>query len=54
MGEVVDYTPSSSEILITLGVLATGVLVVTMLIKPALVILSRYKEGLKQPEADGL
>jgi len=45
MGEVVDYTPSSYEILITLGVLATGVLVVTLLIKPALVILSRYKEN---------
>ena len=44
MGEVVDYTPSSLEILITLGVLATGILVVTMLIKPALVILLRYKE----------
>ena len=44
MGEVVDYTPSSLEILITLGVRATGILVVTMLIKPALVILLKYKE----------
>ena len=50
MGEVVDYAPSSYEILITLGVLATGVLVVTLLIKPALVILSRYKEGRLQSE----
>jgi Ni/Fe-hydrogenase subunit HybB-like protein len=48
MGEVVDYTPSSLEILITLGVLATGILVVTMLIKPALVILLRYKEVRQQ------
>ena len=44
MGEVVDYTPSFNEILITLGVLATGIFVVTILIKPALKILLRYKE----------
>jgi len=53
MGEVVDYTPSSLEILITLAVLATGVLVVTLLIKPALVILLRYKEGRLQTETAG-
>lgn len=45
MGEVVDYTPSSIEILITLGVLATGAFVVTILIKPALAVLLKYKEG---------
>jgi len=44
MGEVVDYTPSSTEIMITLGVLATGALVVTLLIKPALVILRKNKD----------
>jgi molybdopterin-containing oxidoreductase family membrane subunit len=44
MGEVVDYTPSFNEILITLGVLATGAFVVTILIKPALKILIKYKE----------
>lgn len=44
MGEVVDYTPTPYEIMITLGVLATGVLVVSLLIKPALAILLRYKE----------
>lgn len=44
MGEVVDYTPSPNEIMITVGVLATGIFVVTMLIKPALKILLRYKE----------
>jgi molybdopterin-containing oxidoreductase family membrane subunit len=38
MGEVVDYAPSS---------------VVTLLIKPALVILLRYKEGSSQPEKAG-
>jgi len=54
MGEVIDYAPSSFEILITTGVLATGVLVVTLLIKPALVILLRHKEGLSQPEVDTL
>lgn len=43
MGEVIDYRPSPHEIMITLGVLATGALVVTLLIKPALVILLRYK-----------
>ncbi|MDF1577142.1 MAG: NrfD/PsrC family molybdoenzyme membrane anchor subunit [Desulfurivibrionaceae bacterium] len=43
MGEVVDYAPTLNEITITLGILATGALVVTMLIKPALRILLRYK-----------
>lgn len=43
MGEVVDYAPSPNEIIITVGVLATGALVVTLLIKPALQILLRYK-----------
>ncbi|MBU0481006.1 MAG: hypothetical protein KKG47_07880 [Proteobacteria bacterium] len=45
MGEVVDYAPTFNEILITLGVLATGAFVVTILIKPALKILLRYKEN---------
>jgi Ni/Fe-hydrogenase subunit HybB-like protein len=45
MGEVVDYAPTSNEILITLGVLATGVFVVTLVIKPALVILMKSKEA---------
>lgn len=45
MGEVVDYTPTANEIIITLGVLATGVLVVTLLIKPALAILIKFKEA---------
>jgi len=44
MGEVVDYAPTVNEIMITLGILATGALVVTILIKPALRILLRYKE----------
>ena len=44
MGEVVDYAPTSNEIIITLGVLATGILVVTLVLKPALVILQRFKK----------
>ncbi len=44
MGEVVDYTPTLNEILITLGVLATGAFVVTILIKPAMKILLNYKK----------
>jgi len=48
MGEVVDYTPTINEIIITLGVLATGALVVTILIKPALQILLRYKGVTKE------
>jgi hypothetical protein len=50
----IDNAPSFSEILIILGVLAARVLVVTLFISPALVILSRYKEELQQPEADVL
>ncbi|MCI5222920.1 MAG: polysulfide reductase [Candidatus Electrothrix sp. AR4] len=45
MGEVVDYIPTGNEIIITVAVLAAGVLVVTLLLKPALAILLRYKEG---------
>lgn len=38
MDEVVDYIPSLVEIGVTLGVLALGMMVVTLLIKPALVL----------------
>lgn len=44
LGEVVDYSASGIEILITLGILATGILIVTLLIKPALQILLRFKD----------
>jgi len=43
LGEVVDYTPSVPEILITVGIFAVGALVVTMLIKPALAIELQYR-----------
>ncbi|MDP2105622.1 MAG: NrfD/PsrC family molybdoenzyme membrane anchor subunit, partial [Desulfobulbaceae bacterium] len=36
IGEVVDYVATKIEILITLGILATGMLIVTLLTKPAL------------------
>jgi molybdopterin-containing oxidoreductase family membrane subunit len=36
MGEVVDYAPSWVEICVTLGILALGIFVVTILVKPAL------------------
>lgn len=42
MGEIVNYSPSWVEVGITLGILALGVFVVTMLIKPALVIEERF------------
>ncbi len=44
LGEVVDYTPSILEIMVTVGILAAGALVVTMLIKPALVIELQRRE----------
>ncbi len=43
MGEVVDYAPSWVEICITLGILALGIFVVTVLLKPALIIEQRYE-----------
>ncbi|MCI5144636.1 MAG: polysulfide reductase [Candidatus Electrothrix sp. AR3] len=43
MGEVVDYVPSNNEIIITVAVLATGMLLVTLILKPTLAILLRYK-----------
>ncbi len=43
MGEVVNYAPSWVEISITLGVLALGIFVVTLLLKPALIIEQRFE-----------
>lgn len=43
LGEVVDYTPSILEIMVTVGILAAGAFVVTMLIKPALMIELRMR-----------
>ena len=44
MGEVVDYAPSWVEVGITLGVLALGIFVVTVLLKPALIIEQAYEK----------
>jgi molybdopterin-containing oxidoreductase family membrane subunit len=43
MGEVVDYAPSWVEVSVTFGILALGVFVVTMLIRPALIIEERRR-----------
>ena len=43
MGEIVDYAPSWVEVSITLGILALGMLVVSLLLKPALMIEQRYE-----------
>lgn len=45
LGEVVNYAPSWVEISITLGVLALGIFVVSVLLKPALIIEQRYESG---------
>jgi molybdopterin-containing oxidoreductase family membrane subunit len=43
LGEVVSYAPTWVEISITLGVLALGIFIVTVLIKPALIIEQRFQ-----------
>ncbi|UCG06370.1 MAG: polysulfide reductase, partial [Desulfobacterales bacterium] len=43
MGEVVSYAPTWVEIGITLGVLALGMFIVTVLIRPALIIEQRFE-----------
>ena len=45
MGEVVDYAPSWVVVGVTLGILALGVFVVTVLIRPALIIEQRFESG---------
>ena len=43
MGEIVDYAPSWVEVSVTLGILALGVFIVSVLLKPALIIEQRYE-----------
>ncbi len=43
LGEVIDYSPSWVEIGITTGILALGAFIVTILIRPALIIEERFK-----------
>ena len=45
LGEVVNYAPSWVEVSITLGILALGIFVVSLLLKPALMIEQRYEAG---------
>ena len=45
LGEVVDYAPSWIEISITIGILALGIFVVTMLVRPAIVIAQRFESS---------
>ncbi len=44
LGEVVNYSPSWVEVCISLGVLSLGTCIVTLLLKPALVIEQRFEE----------
>lgn len=43
LGEVINYAPSWVEICVAIGILAAGMLVVTLLIKPALIIEQRFE-----------
>jgi molybdopterin-containing oxidoreductase family membrane subunit len=45
LGKVVNYAPSWVEVSITLGILALGIFVVSLLVRPALIIEQRYEEG---------
>lgn len=44
LGEIADYSPTWVEIGVTIGILALGAFLVTMLIKPALIIEKRFEE----------
>lgn len=44
LGEIVNYAPSWVEISLTLGILAFGIFIVTILIKPAIMIEQRFEE----------
>ena len=44
LGEIVDYAPNWVEVSVALGILAVGMLVVTALIKPALIIEQRFEK----------
>ena len=43
LGEVISYAPSWVEVCVALGILVVGMLVVTLLIKPALIIKQRFE-----------
>lgn len=43
LGAVVNYAPSWVEVSITRGILALGIFVVSLLLKPALIFEQRYE-----------
>lgn len=45
LGEIVDYAPSWVEVSITLGILALGLFVASVLLKPALMIEQKYEQA---------
>lgn len=45
MGERIDYAPSNVELMITVGVVGLGMFVITMLLKPALIIEKQYEDN---------
>ena len=47
MGEIISYAPSMIEIYITIGVVGLGMFVVTVLLKPALIIEKEYENRQK-------
>ncbi len=47
MGEIISYAPSSIELFITIGIVGLGMFVVTVLLKPALIIEKRYEDRQK-------
>jgi len=44
MGEIISYSPSNVELFITIGVVGLGMFVVTILLKPALIIEKKYED----------
>ena len=51
MGELIDYAPSSVELMITLGVVGLGMFVITMLLKPALIIEKAWDDSQSTQDA---
>jgi len=45
MGEIISYSPSNVELLITVGIVGLGMFVVTVLLKPALIIEKKYEDS---------
>jgi len=45
MGEIISYSPSNVELFITIGVVGLGMFVVTMLLKPALIIEKAFEDN---------